>query len=210
MEIIKKYFTLSPLQEQRFSALQCIYSEWNSRINLISRKDINNLYERHVLHSLGIAKVIAFKDNTEILDAGTGGGFPGIPLAIMFPECKFTLVDSTGKKIAVVNDVAKELKLDNVTAKHIRAEQLNETFNFVVSRAVTELPVFYDWMKNKIIKKGFNSIPGGILYLKGGDTAQEINNIRKTSPSVSSAIYKLNKFFEEEFFETKKVVHLWE
>jgi len=176
MEIIKKYFDLTFDQEQSFSKLYQIYTNWNERINVISRKDFENLYERHILHSLGIAKVIQFNKNTSVLDVGTGGGFPGIPLAIMFPESNFTLIDSIGKKITVVNAVIEELGLANAKAFQLRAESVNDKFDFVVSRAVTELPVFYEWVKNKIYKKGFNSL--------------------------------LKDYFEEEFFETKKVVYI--
>ncbi|NTW32389.1 MAG: 16S rRNA (guanine(527)-N(7))-methyltransferase RsmG [Bacteroidetes bacterium] len=203
MEIIKKYFNLTLQQEQSFAKLKEIYASWNERINVISRKDIENLYERHILHSLGIAKVLQFKKHTSILDVGTGGGFPGIPLAIMFPECSFTLVDSIGKKITVVNAVIEELELTNTKAFQTRAENINGKFDFIVSRAVTELPDFYEWVKNKIIKNGFNNLPNGILYLKGGDIAQELLKLK-----TKNKIFGLKDFFDEEFFETKKVVYL--
>ena len=205
MEIIQKYFlSLTDEQTEKFSQLQEIYSEWNSKINVISRKDIDHLYLKHVLHSLGIAKVINFKKDTKIMDAGTGGGFPGIPLAIFFPEAKFFLVDSIGKKIKVVNAVIKELKLENVIAEKIRVEEVDSKFDFIVSRAVTSLDVFCNWIKTKINKKSFNNIPNGILYLKGGDLTEEIKSVRK-----KIKIYDLNNFFTEDFFETKKVVHIF-
>ena len=174
ISIITKYFTeLSPLQKQQFEQLFELYSFWNNQINVISRKDIDLLFERHILHSLGIAKVITFKPNTQILDVGTGGGFPGIPLAILFPESNFLLVDSIGKKIKVVNEIATALNLQNVIGKHQRAEEIKQQFDFVVSRAVTEFPVFFNWVKNKFLKTNFNDLPNGILYLKGGDLHTE-------------------------------------
>lgn len=205
MEIIQKYFSsLTENQINRFSLLQDIYRDWNSKINVISRKDIDHLYLRHILHSLGIAKVIEFKNGTKILDAGTGGGFPGIPLAILFPETNFFLADSIGKKIKVVNNVAKELEIKNVIARQIRVEEINDKFDFIVSRAVTSLDVFYNWIKFKINTKNHNNIPNGILYLKGGDLTEELKTIRK-----KIKIYDLSNFFTEDFFETKKVVHIF-
>ena len=205
MEIIKKYFpSLTDEQIKKFSQLQEIYREWNSKINVISRKDIEHLYLRHVLHSLGIAKVIKFKNGTKIMDAGTGGGFPGIPLAIFFPGAKFYLADSIGKKINVVNNVAKELELKNVVAQQIRVENVNDNFDFIVSRAVTSLDVFYNWIKTKINKNNLNTIPNGILYLKGGNIFEELKTVQK-----KHKIYNLNIFFTEDFFETKKVVHIF-
>ena len=205
MEIINKYFpSLSNEQIEKLSQLQEIYREWNSKINVISRKDIDHLYLKHVLHSLGIAKVIEFKKDTKIMDAGTGGGFPGIPLAILFPEANFFLADSIGKKIKVVNDVAKELELKNVIAQQIRIEEVNDKFDFIVSRAVTSLDIFYNWIKTKINTKSFNNIPNGILYLKGGDLTEELKAVRK-----KTKIYDLSNFFTEDFFETKKVVHIF-
>ena len=203
MKILNKYFNLTSEQEQRFAKLQKIYVSWNERINVISRKDIENLYERHVLHSLGIAKVVQFRENTTILDVGTGGGFPGIPLAILFPESSFKLIDSIGKKIIVVNAVIEELALKNTQAFQLRAENVNEKFDFIVSRAVIELPDFYEWVKNKIKKQGFNDLPNGILYLKGGDITQELLKLK-----TKNKIFELKDFFEETFFETKKVVYL--
>jgi len=205
MEIIEKYFTgLSAKQKSQFAALEAVYKEWNEKINVISRKDTENLYERHVLHSLGIAKVISFKPQTSILDAGTGGGFPGIPLAILFPESVFLLVDSIGKKIKVVDEVIKTLQLPNARAMNARMETVKWEFDFITCRAVTKLPEFLNWSKGKIVKKGFNDLPNGILYLKGGDLQDEIGSLQR-----HFRVYELSKYFEEEFFETKKLVHIW-
>lgn len=202
-EIIQKYFKEIPAaQLSQFEKLFDLYSHWNGQINVISRKDIDLLYERHVLHSLGIAKVMSFKPGTKVMDVGTGGGFPGIPLAILFPETEFTLVDSIGKKIKVVNEVAAGLGLKNVKAYHKRAEEIDQQFHFVVSRAVTEFPVFYTWVKNKFLKENFNDLPNGILYLKGGDLKEEFGRFYE-----KAKFYDLKDFFEEEFFETKKVVY---
>jgi 16S rRNA (guanine527-N7)-methyltransferase len=200
--LILKYFPgITSDQENQFERLKELYSDLNSRINVISRKDIDLLYERHVLHSLGIAKVIHFKPQTKILDVGTGGGFPGIPLAIMFPACRFHLVDSIGKKIQVVKTVASELGLENVFAEKARAEEVKDKFDFVVSRAVTQLPEFMTWIKGKFLKTNFNDLPNGMLYLKGGDLAEELASVKPTP-----LIYNLSDFFAEEFFDTKKVV----
>lgn len=201
--IIEKYFKeLNDLQRVQFSQLQELYDLWNSRINVISRKDMDRFYERHVLHSLGIAKVMAFKPGTQVLDVGTGGGFPGIPLAILFPETEFLLVDSIGKKIKVVEEVAAALKLKNVNAMQKRAEEVDRRFHFVVSRAVTEFPVFYGWIKHKFLSDNFNDLPNGILYLKGGNLQEEFGKYYD-----KARFYALKDFFEEEFFETKKVVY---
>jgi 16S rRNA (guanine527-N7)-methyltransferase len=203
-DLILSYFPeLSSKQIEQFSKLQELYVHWNEQINVISRKDTENFYERHVLHSLGIAKVIQFKKGTKIMDVGTGGGFPGIPLAILFPDCDFLLVDSIGKKIKVVNEVAHELGLKNVMGIHERAEKVDGTFDFVVSRAVTQMPEFITWVKNKVSKTSKNSIPNGILYLKGGDLSVEMKTVKLWSKE-----YKLKDFFEGEFFETKKVVYV--
>ena len=203
-EYIKSYFPqITDSQYNQFNQLFELYSEWNEKINVISRKDIEQLYVRHVLHSLGIAKIIQFKPGTKILDVGTGGGFPGIPLAIMFPDCHFHLVDSIGKKINVVNGVAQSLGLSNVTAEQTRAEQVNDNYDFVVSRAVTKLKPFYQWVKNKVRMEGFNDLNNGILYLKGGDQQEELKEAKK-----KYKIYPLSEQFEEEFFETKKVVYV--
>ena len=205
MEIIEKYFTnLSPVQKSQFAGLAGIYKEWNEKINVISRKDMENLYERHVLHSLGIAKVVRFKPRTSILDAGTGGGFPGIPLAILFPESVFLLVDSIGKKIKVVDEVIKALGLPNVRTMNVRIETVKWEFDFITCRAVTQLPEFLNWSKGKIVKKGFNDLPNGILYLKGGDLHDELAHLQR-----HFRVYELSSFFEEEFFETKKLIHIW-
>lgn len=205
MELIRKYFPeLSPEQLERFEALQGLYTHWNSAINVISRKDIEHLYEHHVLHSLGIARVIKFASGSQVLDIGTGGGFPGIPLAIMYPQADFHLVDSIGKKIKVVNEVAASLKLDNVSTSHSRAEDITGKYDFVVSRAVTSLPEFTSWVKKNIAKKSINPLHNGILYLKGGDLTEEIRDA-----SGKYQIYRLDRYFEEPFFETKSVVHLW-
>jgi 16S rRNA (guanine527-N7)-methyltransferase len=203
LELILKYFNqFTPQQIKQFEQLKDLYSHWNQQINVISRKDIDLLYERHVLHSLGISKVISFNDGSDILDVGTGGGFPGIPLAIAFPNCKFVLVDSIGKKIKVVNEVANALQLKNVTAIHARAEDIKEKFDFIVSRAVTEFPVFYNWVKNKIKKENNNKLNNGILYLKGGDLEKEFGHY-----FTKSVFFNLYDFFPLEFFETKKVVY---
>jgi 16S rRNA (guanine527-N7)-methyltransferase len=203
-DLILSYFPeLSSKQIEQFSKLQELYVHWNEQINVISRKDTENFYERHVLHSLGIAKVIQFKKGTKIMDVGTGGGFPGIPLAILFPDCDFLLVDSIGKKIKVLNEVAHELGLKNVMGIHERAEKVDGTFDFVVSRAVTQMPEFITWVKNKVSKTSKNSIPNGILYLKGGDLSVEMKTVKQWSKE-----YKLKDFFEGEFFETKKVVYV--
>jgi 16S rRNA (guanine527-N7)-methyltransferase len=204
MKIIQKYFPgLTNLQKSQFEMLLLLYKDWNSKINVISRKDIEQLYERHVLHSLGIARFVQFVPRTSVLDVGTGGGFPGIPLAIMFPETHFHLIDSIGKKVKVVEAVASELKLKNVSSEKIRAEEIAETFDFVVSRAVTSLPVFYGWVKGKIKKQNRNSIKNGIVYLKGGDIETELKSFKNRSK-----VYPLSSWFDEPFFETKKIVHL--
>ncbi len=203
-DLILSYFPeLTSIQIEQFSKLQEIYVHWNEQINVISRKDTENFYERHVLHSLGIAKVIQFKKGTKIMDVGTGGGFPGIPLAILFPDCEFLLVDSIGKKIKVVNEVASSLELKNVTGIHERAEKVGGTFDFIVSRAVTQMPEFITWVKSKISKTSKNTLPNGILYLKGGDLSEEMKTVKQWSKE-----YNLKDFFEGEFFETKKVVYV--
>jgi len=204
MQIIQKYFpNLTDKQIERFEKLQPLYAEWNAQINVISRKDFSEFYERHVLHSLAIAKFIRFKPNTVILDVGTGGGFPGIPLAIIFPKVKFHLVDSIGKKIKVVNGVADSLGLVNVKAEQIRAEQLKEQYDFIVSRAVTRLPDFVQWIQKNISKKQKNALPNGVIYLKGGDLTDEIAPFKK-----NIFVQDLAEYFDDEFFETKKVIHL--
>ena len=201
-EIILKYFpNLTDQQKSQFQQLETLYKDWNEKINVISRKDIDEFYERHVLHSLGIAKIMEFADGTKVLDIGTGGGFPGIPLAILFPNVEFTLVDSIGKKITVVNAVAESLGLKNVKAYHERAEKIKDKFHFVVSRAVTQMPVFLRWLKGKFEKEQFNPKHNGVLYLKGGDLGEELAGIK-------CEIYHLKDQFGEEFFETKKVVYL--
>ena len=203
IQIILKYFPdLSLNQKSNFEKLFELYTFWNNQINVISRKDIDLVYERHVLHSLGIAKVISFRPETKVLDVGTGGGFPGIPLAILFPETDFFLVDSIGKKIKVVNEISNALNLKNVRAKHCRAEDINEKFHFVVSRAVTEFPVFYSWIKNKFLIQNLNDLKNGILYLKGGDLKEEFGIYYD-----HAQFYELKNYFKEEFFETKKVVY---
>ena len=203
-DIILKYFPdLSEKQIAQFSQLFELYSFWNAQINVISRKDIEELYERHVLHSLGIAKVCTFKAGESVLDVGTGGGFPGVPLAIMFPDTEFYLVDSIGKKIKVVQEVAKAIGLQNLQAAHLRAEQVNEKFDFVVSRAVTRLGEFYPWVKGKFNKQSKNTLPNGILYLKGGDLQQEI-----TESGLKVQQYYLKDYFTEDFFETKQVIYV--
>ncbi len=203
MEIIKKYFpNLSENQIHQFSLLQELYEDWNLKINVVSRKDIDELYLRHVLHSLGIAKVMEFKPNTSVMDVGTGGGFPGVPLAILFPETNFHLVDSIGKKIKVVDEVVEGLGLQNVKTTHGRVEEVKETYDFIISRAVAQMETFHRWVKNKVHKKQNHSLKNGILYLKGGDLKEELAAFPKAT------IYNLPDFFEEDFYETKKVVHL--
>lgn len=204
IDLILKYFPdISTVQRKQFELLGDLYPEWNDQINVISRKDIDELYTRHVLHSLAIAKVVAFKDGTSILDVGTGGGFPGIPLAILFPECNFYLVDSIAKKIKVVNAIVEELGLDNIEAKQERAEKVKYQFDFVVSRAVTYLPKFNNWIKGKFSKKNFNDLPNGLLYLKGGDLSEELNEAGR-----AFKMFDIPEYFQEEFFETKKVIYL--
>jgi 16S rRNA (guanine527-N7)-methyltransferase len=203
MNRILNYFPhLSSNQKEQFSELGPLYAEWNERINVISRKDIEALYLRHVLHSLGIAKVQDFLPGSRVLDIGTGGGFPGVPLAIMFPETEFVLVDSIGKKIKVVGEVARELGLENVEAVHGRAEKQKGQFDFIVSRAVTNMSDFVKWTRNKFLKENRHPLPNGILYLKGGDLREELKPFQK------ARIYSLSDYFEEDFFETKKVVYL--
>ena len=202
MEIILKYFpNLTEKQIQQFSQLQNLYTDWNAQINVISRKDMDNLYINHVLHSLAIAKVIDFADGSKILDVGTGGGFPGIPLAILFPEVEFLLVDSIGKKIKVVNEVSNAIGLANVRTLHERAENIKETFDFVVSRAVINMTDFKRWVKGKFNNTHNNTLNNGILYLKGGDLSEELRGI-------SHSKYEIADLFEEEFFETKKVIYI--
>ena len=203
MHLIQKYFpNLSDVQLKQFEALQGLYEDWNSKINVISRKDIESLYLHHVLHSLSIAKLVAFKEGSRILDIGTGGGFPGVPLAILFPEVKFHLVDSINKKLKVVNGVAESLGLENIRTTHARAESIKGQYDFIISRAVTTMPDFVGWVKNRVAKKSVHPIKNGILYLKGGDLTEELKIYSKAT------LYDLNAFFEEDFFETKKIVHL--
>ena len=203
-DIVFKYFSdLTAKQRSQIEQLPELYNLWNSQINVISRKDIDLLYERHVLHSLGIAKIMSFLPGENVLDVGTGGGFPGIPLAILFPETQFHLVDSIGKKIKVVQEVAKALDLTNVKASHLRAEQLEEKFDFVVSRAVTQLKDFYPWVRGKFNKDSKNALSNGILYLKGGDLEQEI---KESGLKVQQ--YHLKDSFKEELFETKQVIYV--
>ena len=203
MEEITKYFTdLSDKQIYQFNQLEGLYKTWNAQINVISRKDIDELYLRHVLHSLAIAKIIKFKPKARVLDVGTGGGFPGIPLAILFPKTKFVLVDSIGKKIKVVTEISTALELENITAIHTRAEEVKGSFDFVVSRAVTKMDDFYKWIKKKVSPKHKHDIRNGILYLKGGDLTEELINFPKAK------LINISDFFNSDFFETKKVVHI--
>jgi len=203
-DIIFQYFPdLSPTQQKQFESLYTLYAEWNEKINVVSRKDIDNLYINHVLHSLGIAKIQTFKPGSDILDVGTGGGFPGIPLAILFPETNFHLVDSIGKKITVVNEVVKGVGLKNVKAEQARAEQLKGEYDFIVSRAVTRIKEFYQWIHRKTKAKSMHERDNGILYLKGGDLEEELNELKKPYQ-----LYNLSDHFKEEFFETKKVVYV--
>ncbi|MBP0905503.1 16S rRNA (guanine(527)-N(7))-methyltransferase RsmG [Mariniflexile gromovii] len=203
MDLILKYFTnLTDDQISKFQKLEALYQDWNLKINVVSRKDIDELYLRHVLHSLGIAKVVEFKDGSKILDVGTGGGFPGIPLAILFPNCSFHLVDSIAKKLKVVDEVVEGLGLTNVKTTHSRVEEINDTFDFIVSRAVAFMPTFTHWVKGKIAKEQKNALKNGILYLKGGDLTEELQDYKTVT------IYNLSDFYTEDFYETKKVVHL--
>ena len=203
-QFLLKYFPdLTAQQMEQYRLLKDLYTHWNQQINVVSRKDIDALYERHILHSLGIAKVMQFLPGEHVLDVGTGGGFPGIPLAVMFPETNFHLVDSIGKKIKVVQEVAKGAGLQNVVATHARAEQIAGKFDFVVSRAVTQLKDFYPWVKDKFNKTSHNQLPNGILYLKGGDLKQET-----ADSGLAVQQFYLKDYFEEEFFETKQVVYV--
>jgi len=203
MEEILKYFpNLTDIQKQQFEKLEELYQDWNAKINVISRKDIDELYTKHVLHSLAIAKIQKFEPGTYVLDVGTGGGFPGIPLAILFPETRFYLIDVIAKKIKVVQDVAEALELKNVKAEQIRAENVKGDFDFIVSRAVTNMPDFVSWIKDKIKKQNKHELKNGILYLKGGDLTEELKDFPKATE------YNISGFFDNEFFETKKVVHL--
>ncbi len=204
MDIILKYFpNLTERQRQQFAALLPLYEEWNAQINVISRKDMEHFYEHHVLHSLAIAKAMSFAPMTEVLDVGTGGGFPGVPLAILFPDARFTLIDSIGKKIKVVSDVISRLDLSNTKAMQIRAEELDGEYDFVVSRAVTTLGEFVPWVKNIISKSQYNTLHNGILYLKGGDLKNELFPFRHKVQT-----WDISQWFSEEFFETKKVIYL--
>ena len=203
MEAILKHFpNLTEVQKEQFRQLDVLYHDWNEKINVISRKDIDSLYTKHVLHSLGIAKIQPFAPGTFVLDVGTGGGFPGIPLAILFPETRFYLIDVIAKKIKVVQAVADALGLKNVKAEQIRAENVKGDFDFIVSRAVTNMPDFVSWVKTKIKKQHKHELKNGILYLKGGDLTEELKDFPKAT------LYDLADYFEDEFFETKKVVHL--
>ncbi|MDR6966877.1 16S rRNA (guanine527-N7)-methyltransferase [Flavobacterium arsenatis] len=201
-EILKQFPNLSDIQKEQFQKLEGLYHDWNAKINVISRKDIDELYTKHVLHSLAIAKIQPFEPGTYVLDVGTGGGFPGIPLAILFPETRFYLIDVILKKINVVKAVAEGLELKNVKAEQIRAENVKGDFDFIVSRAVTNMPDFVSWIKDKIKKQQKHELKNGILYLKGGDLTEELKDFPKATE------YNIADFFEDEFFETKKVVHL--
>ena len=203
MELILKYFPdLTEQQIEQFEALLSLYKEWNAKINVISRKDIDELYLRHVLHSLAIAKVMPFANGSSILDVGTGGGFPGVPLAILFPECQFHLVDSINKKLKVIKGVVDALSLENIRTTHSRVEAIDEQYDFIVSRAVTSMPEFTKWVKGKIRKEQINDFKNGILYLKGGDLSDELKQYTRVK------LFPLTHYFKEDFFETKKVVYL--
>ena len=204
MQIIQKYFPkLSKKQLEQFEMLETLYNSWNEQINVISRKDMDAFYERHVLHSLAIAKIIRFAPQTKVMDVGTGGGFPGIPLAILFPDSQFHLVDSIGKKIKIVEDVIEKLGLENVTASHQRVEEVKDTYDFIVSRAVTKMPVFISWVRKRIKMEQKNGLPNGILYLKGGDLTEEMKPIQSFYD-----FFEISDFYDEVFFETKKIVYV--
>ena len=200
--ILENFSNLSTIQKKQFELLNGLYNNWNDKINVISRRDLNFLYLKHILHSLSIAKVIKFKEEASILDVGTGGGFPGVPLAIFFPKTNFHLIDSIGKKIKVVKSIVDELKLENVVCQQIRAEKVNNKYDFVISRAVTSMPVFVEWVKDSIRKESIHDLENGILYLKGGDLQNELKSFQKKT------IYDLRNFFKDSFFETKKLVHI--
>ncbi len=203
-ELILKYFPdITKQQQAQFDALYELYKDWNEKINVISRKDIDNLYTNHILHSLGIAKVMSFKPGASVLDVGTGGGFPGIPLAILFPETDFHLVDSINKKITVVNEVAKGAGLKNVRGEWIRAEQIKGEYDFIVSRAVTRIKEFYGWINQKVKEESVHDLDNGILYLKGGELDEELGELKRPY-----SLYNLSDYFKEDFFETKKVVYV--
>ena len=203
MELILKYFPdLTENQINQFEALESLYKDWNAKINVVSRKDIDELYLKHVLHSLAIAKVIQFTDCSTILDVGTGGGFPGVPLAIMFPNCQFHLVDSINKKLKVINAVCEALEITNIKTTHSRVEAIDKTYDFIVSRAVTAMPEFTKWVKGKTAKRQQNELKNGILYLKGGDLTEELKQYTNVKA------FLLSDYFEEEFFDTKKVIYL--
>ncbi|WP_428230036.1 16S rRNA (guanine(527)-N(7))-methyltransferase RsmG [Flavobacterium sp.] len=201
-EILKYFPDLTDIQIEQFQKLDFLYHDWNEKINVISRKDIDALYTKHVLHSLGIAKIMKFEPGATVLDVGTGGGFPGIPLAILFPETRFYLIDVIAKKIKVVQGVVDALELKNVKAEQLRAENVKGDFDFIVSRAVTNMPDFVSWIRNKVKKQHKHTLKNGILYLKGGDLTEELKDFPKAT------LYDLSTIFEDEFFETKKVVHL--
>lgn len=202
--VIAKYFPdLSAMQYNQLQQLEVLYKEWNSKINLISRKDMDNLTERHILHSLAIAKVIQFNPNAHILDVGTGGGLPGLPLAILFPDTEFHLIDAIGKKIKVVQAIATALRLDNVTASHMNATQVSSTYDFVVSRAVTQIDIFLSWIQNAFKSHNEHTLANGILYLKGGDLKEELSNLKQKYD-----VFEIKDFFQEDFFETKKILYI--
>ena len=209
MEIILKYFSeLTDNQILQLVKLKELYTFWNSKINVISRKDIGSLYLRHVLHSLSIAKIISFKDGSTVLDVGTGGGFPGIPLAILFPNTKFLLIDSIGKKIKVVNSIIDTLGLKNAKAKQQNVTEISQKFDFIVCRAVTSLPEFYSLVKNNISEKSINKLTNGIIYIKGGDIDNELNILKTQHKAKNINIFEIKNYFSEEYFETKKIIHV--
>ena len=202
-QVIYDHFdSLTDTQVQQFDDLRGLYEEWNAQINVISRKDMEHFYTRHVLHSLGIAAIVRFRESANILDVGTGGGFPGIPLAILYPEVNFHLVDSIGKKIKVVEEVAKALELNNVKATHTRVEQVTDEYDFVVSRAVTQMPVFMQWVRNKVARESYHELENGVLYLKGGDLREELKKFKR------KRIFALDELLDDPFFETKALVHI--